>query len=121
MKNISIAGRLGRDAVLRDASGTPVLSFTLAVADYKKDAPPFWFDCSLFGTRAEKLAQYLTKGTQVALSGELGRREHDGKTYLTVRVDDLTLMGGGEKSPERDSKPAEHREFAQDLDDEIPF
>src|SRR5699024_9219998 len=39
------------------------------------------------------LQQYLTKGQKVAITGEHGTREHDGKTYTTCRVDNVTLIG----------------------------
>ena len=30
----------------------------------------------------------------MAVSGELGTREHNGKTYITCKVNDVTLVGG---------------------------
>lgn len=120
MKSITIAGRLGRDAVLRNAGDSPVLNFAVAVDDRSgKEKQTLWFDVALWGKRGETLAQYLTKGTCVAVSGDLGRREHDGKTYLTVRADGVTLLGGGEKREE--SGGTSNGSFSQDLDDEIPF
>lgn len=118
MKIITIAGRLGKDAELRRTQdGDPVLNFTVAVNDgYGDRKTTMWFDCAMFGKRGEKLAQYLTKGTQVCVAGELGRREHDGKTYLSVRVNEVDLMGGGEKSAPRDDVAA-----SDDLNDEVPF
>ena len=96
MKNITIAGRLTKDAELRTLNnGDSVLGFSVAVDDRSsKEKGTLFFDASLFGKRGESLAQYLTKGSSVTVSGDLGKREHDGKTYLTVRVGDVTLQGG---------------------------
>jgi single-strand DNA-binding protein len=104
MKTIVIAGRLGRDAELRRTQGgDPVLSFPVAVDDgYGERKSTMWFDCSVWGKRAEALSSHLVKGMAVAVSGDLGKREHDGKTYLTVRVSELTMQGGGER---QDAKP----------------
>ena len=105
MKNITIAGRLTRDAEMRSLnSGDPVLNFSVAVDDRQgKEKSTLFFDCSLWGKRGESLSQYLTKGTSVSVSGDLSKREHDGKTYLTIRVSDVTLLGGGKSEGDRDA------------------
>lgn len=127
MKNITIAGRLTRNAVIRDLdSGDKVANFSVAVDDRStKDKSTLFFDCALFGKRGVSLGQYLTKGTQVCVSGELGKREHDGRTYLTVRANEITLLGGGERKERdphgQDSFADNRSNFTQDLDDEIPF
>ena len=133
MKQITIAGRLGKDAELRRTQGgDPVLSFPVAVDDgYGDRKSTMWFDCTVWGKRAEALSSHLAKGMAVAVSGDLGKREHDGKTYLTVRVSELTMQGGGER---QDSKPKRSygeesggmsgggtSRMAADMDDEIPF
>jgi single-strand DNA-binding protein len=131
MKQIVIAGRLGKDAELRRTQdGTAVLNFTVAVDDgYGERKGTLWFDCSLFGKRGEALEPHLSKGNAVTVSGDLGKREHDGKTYLTVRVSELTMQGGGEKretTPKQDRSTSYDRDDARthggrDLDDQIPF
>lgn len=105
MKNVTIAGRLGKDAELRRTqSGDPVLSFSVAVDDgYGQNKRTLWFDCSVWGKRGEALADHLSKGSAVAVSGDLSTREYEGKTYLTVRVNELTLQGS--KSDRQDSQP----------------
>ena len=133
MKQITIAGRLGKDAELRRTQGgDPVLSFPVAVNDgYGERKSTMWFDCTVWGKRADALSSHLVKGMAVTVSGDLGKREHDGKTYLTVRVSELTMQGGGER---QDSKPKRSygeesggmygggtSRMADDLDDQIPF
>ena len=131
MKNITIAGRLGKDAELRRTQdGTAVLNFTVAVDDgYGERKGTLWFDCSLFGKRGEALEPHLSKGSAVTVSGDLGKREHDGKTYLTVRVSELTMQGGEkrEAAPKQERQradrddPRTQRRVQEDLDDSIPF
>lgn len=128
MKTICIAGRTTRDAELRRLQdGTPVLSFSVAVDDrVSKDKGTLFFDCSMFGNRATGLEPHITKGTALTVSGDFGRREHDGKTYLQIRCNDVTLQGG---KPQSDA-PARKREEpagsygqTEELDDlnELPF
>jgi single-strand DNA-binding protein len=126
MKNITIAGGLGKDADLRTMQGgDKVLSFSVAVDDRNgKEKTTLWFDCSLFGKRAEALSQYLTKGTRVCVCGDLGTREHNGKTYLTVRASEVTLLGGGRRDDAQGGAPAGRQSGGMpgnDMDQEIPF
>ena len=128
MKTITIAGRLTRDAVTREAGSDKVTGFAVAVDDRSsKEKSTLFFDCSLWGKRGESLAQYLVKGTSVTVSGDFGKREHEGKTYFTVRVNDVTLQGGkqdGERSSgggdsyqQQSSAPKQ----ADTFDDDCPF
>ena len=127
MKSITIAGNIGRNAETRTTGGgDKVTSWTVAVEERQgQDKRTIWFDCSLWGVRGEKLAEYLTKGGKVSVSGDLSTREHEGKTYLTIRADQVTLMGSKpegqreEREPQRGSAPAGGR--GNDIDDSIPF
>lgn len=125
MQIITIAGNIGKDAETRSlSSGDTVTGFSVA-AKNGKDKPPTWFDCSIWGKRGTALCQYLTKGSSVTVSGTLTQREHEGKTYLGVRVNEIALHGGRNQSDERPArqdyqKPQEPgQDF--DLDDDIPF
>lgn len=119
MKNITLAGRLTKDAEIKTTnSGDKVTSFAIAVDDRSgKDKPALFFDADFYGTRGEKVAPYLLKGTSVTVTGDLTRREYDGKTYLGVRVDNLTLQGGGKRDdgPKREGQTAT-RTAAYDMD-----
>lgn len=130
MKNITIAGNIGKDAETRTTGdGDKVTGWSVAVEDRTgKEKRTLWFDCSLWGKRGESLAQYLTKGGKVSVAGELSTRDHEGKTYLTVRADQVTLLGGGEKRDEPERTPvaraadrAQRPATRAELDDEIPF
>lgn len=129
MKTITIAGGIGKDAVTRSTQqGDKVTGWSVAVSEGFGDKKrTIWFDCNMWGDRGEKIAGYLTKGSKVAVSGDLSTREHEGKTYLTIRVSEVTLQGGGEQREERPSArdaqaPEGYGKAARnDLDDEVPF
>lgn len=126
-------GRLGRDAETKYLqSGNQVLEFSAAVdVGYGDKKTTIWPKCALFGERGGKIEQYLKKGTQVAVSGEINLREwknSDGetKTSLEVRVDKVELIGSKNNAQpaqqEQPPKPAP-KQHAQNLDDDddIPF
>ena len=95
MKNIVIAGNIGKDAETRQTQGgDSVTSWTVAVEERGQEKRTIWFDVSLWGKRGEALAPYLTKGGKVTVSGDLSTREYNGKTYLTIRAYDVTMTGG---------------------------
>ena len=135
MKTITIAGRITRDAVTRTTQqGDKVTGFSVAVDDgFGQNKRTMFFDCSLWGKRGDSLAQYLVKGASVTVAGDLSTRDHDGKTYLTVRVAEITLQGGKSDSQQRDTgtsygggygaggSPNSQSSGRPDFDDEIPF
>jgi single-strand DNA-binding protein len=125
MKNLTIAGRLTKDAETRDAGGKRVTGFSVAVDSWDgKTKGTLFFDASMWGDRFEKLAQYLIKGASVTVSGDLGTREHNGKTYLTIRVADVTLQGGkasGGGGENQEPARTGTRTAAYDLSDDVPF
>jgi single-strand DNA-binding protein len=133
MNSISVAGRIGKDPEQRTLNdGTAVLSFSVA-DDQGKDKPAIWWRASLFGKRAESLAQYLTKGSQVTIVGNVTEREYvdkDGqqRKSMEVRVSDIALQGGrAEQSSAPSQRPAAPRRPApassgfDDMDSDMPF
>lgn len=73
MNKVVLIGRLTKDPELRFAagSGTAVARFTLAVnRQFKKDEADF-ISCIAFGKTGETIAQYITKGRQLAVSGNI--------------------------------------------------
>ena len=107
INKVIVSGNLTRDAELRTtASGNPVCSFGVAVNDRRRNQNGEWedyanfVDCQLFGRRAEAIAQYLTKGTKVAVEGRLhyssweDRNGGGRRSKLEVYVDELEFMSG---------------------------
>ena len=59
-----ITGRLGRDAVLRQAGSTNVINLALAVNyGYGEKKGTQWYDIAVFGKQAEALVQWAVKGS----------------------------------------------------------
>lgn len=95
MITVTIAGRLGRDAELRQAGNSQVCGFSVAAdTGFGDRKQSHWFDCSIWGNQGAALCQYLKKGSQVTITGEFSEREHDGKFYKELRVNQIELQGG---------------------------
>ena len=139
MNVLTASGNLGRDGQINQLqSGSSVLNFAVAMkSGFGDNQKTVWLDCSLFGKRAESLAPYLVKGQQVVVSGEMGTREYEGKTYITLRCNDVTLVGGKpQQAPApQQSQPAQgfgnptgqpapaapNSQGFDDLSDDLPF
>lgn len=123
MNVLTVSGNLGKDAEVRQAGGSSVAGFSVAMkSGYGDKQQTIWLDCSLWGKQAESgLIDYLKKGQFVVVSGELGTREYEGKTYLTLRVNNVTLGGRSDSQPQQHKQPQQQTQQAQDYDDGIPF
>lgn len=94
MNSWNFTGNLGQDCRVGNVGGTPVVNFSVAsTSGFGDKKVTTWVDCALWGNRGTALQPYLTKGQKVAITGEHSTREHDGKTYTTCRVDNVTLIG----------------------------
>ena len=135
MNVFCFTGNLGGDVKVNSTGGSTVANFSVAVkSGFGDKAQTMWIACALWGKQAEsKLIDYLTKGQQVAITGELSTREHDGKTYLQVRVSTIHLVGGKseggqqqaprqQQAPQRQQQaPSQQSPGLDDDLDSIPF
>ncbi len=129
MNVFAATGNLGKDCRKGEAGGTAVLNFSIGVkSGYGDKEQTVWVDCALWGKQAEsKLADYLVKGQKVAVTGELGQREHEGKNYLTLRVASVDLCGGksdggSQAAQQQSSQKAPQPQPDPDFDSsDIPF
>ncbi len=96
------------------------MAFSVAVNERVKNQQtgewedrPSFIDCKMFGTRAESVSRYLSKGSKVAVSGRLrwSQWEKDGqrRSKLEVVADDIEFM----------SARGEGRR-AERMDDDLP-
>lgn len=144
INRVSLIGRLTRDAELKYTQGGLAISnFAIAVNRRSKSGDEWvevvsYFDINLYGKPAESLKQYLTKGKQIAVDGELrqDRWEKDGQNHSRVVIvaNNVQLLGGNsenksnypeqktnsfveKKEPEKYFDLAKQQEFPED----IPF
>ena len=125
MNVFTCTGNLGSDCKVNNVGGSAVCNFSVAVkSGYGDKAQTFWLDCALWGKQAESgLVNYLLKGQQIAVSGELGTREHEGKTYITLRVNNVSLIGS-KPDNQQQAQPAQQpsqQKSEPSFDDDVPF
>ena len=111
LNNVNLIGRLTRDAELKYIpNGTAVCKFSIAVNRHRKNGDQWedeanFFEIVLWGRQAESLEQYLVKGKQVGISGELRqeRWQQDGQNRSKIEVvaKSVQLLGGGNNTGER--------------------
>lgn len=144
MSNVfSFTGTVGRDAEVRyTPAGLAVLNVNVANnIGFGDKQQTLWIRVALFGKRAEgNLQNYLKKGQQVFVSGELSQSEYkanDGtmRTALELNANIIDLVGkrneGGAPAqayPSTSARPnssqqpaASHDNFDEPYDDDIPF
>lgn len=154
MSNVfSCTGNVGRDAEQRYLpSGQAVLNVTVGTSvGFGDKQQTIWLRCAVWGKRAEgQLVNFLKKGQQVFVSGELSQSEYqakDGttKTMLELNCNIIDLVGKkndnqqapqavSQSAPPASKPPAQQRPAQQaqqpprdnfddfdDFNDSIPF
>ena len=130
---------LGRDAELRSTSGgDQVASLALAYNYGRKvdnKQPTQWVDAAMWGERAAKLAEHLTKGTQLYLSLDdlhietYAKRDGGQGVKLVAKVGQLEFTRGQSRPAQAPAPaprppapaPAKPSSGFDDMDDDIPF
>ena len=131
--------RIGKDAEVRfTPGGTAVANVSLAFTYGKKGddgkRPTQWVDASLWGQRAESLAPYIKKGSQIVAYLEdvsiqtFTKGDGTSATKMVARLVDLEFVAGGEQAssqpkpqPRPQAAPQSHGSGFDDMDDDIPF
>ena len=115
-------GRLTRDSEVKFTNGgLAICTFSIAsnkrkkVGDQWEDEASF-FECTLFGKYGETMSQYLAKGQQVTVQGELQQQrwEKDGDKHskVVIIVSTVQLLSSpGEKreTPQRTSQASSYK------------
>lgn len=127
INKVIVSGNIGQEPEMRStASGMPVLEFSIAVNDRRKNKQSGewedytnWVSCTMFGARAESVSRYLTKGSKVAIEGKLrwSQWERDGqkRSKIEVIVDEIEFMSqGSQQAPQAPQNSSQY-------DEDIPF
>ena len=146
MNKVILTGRLVRDSELSyiASTATPKMNFSLAVErNYQKDKnnkKVDFINMEMIGKHTENLCQYVTKGKQILVEGELNidNYEKDGekRSFTKVKVDRLEFLSGnsnantenrleflGSATTEKktNADTLEFTDFQEVDNDEIPF
>lgn len=117
MITINFTGNVGRDAEIKEVAGKQVIKFAVACKQ-GKDEPAIWVNCDYW--TATKVGQFIKKGTQVEVVGQLKEREHEGKKYHSCNVMQLELLSSRqEQATTAQTEPAHGG--AEEEGDPLPF
>lgn len=139
MKGINkaiIVGTLGKDPEIRYlASGSAAANISVATSQVWKDKATGerkekteWHRVVAFGRLAEIMGEYLNKGSQVYIEGEIQTRkwqDHSGNDKYTTEIlaREMQMLGGGSGSRDGNSKPQSSGgdDYDDDFNDDVPF
>ena len=120
MNKVILIGRLTKDPELiyTPGNGTAVTTLTLAIDNYNSktgEKSADFIPVVIWGKQAENTAQYMSKGSQIAISGRITTRSYDAKDgtkrYVTEVVADMIngvsflSKGNGNNSSTGNSNP----------------
>ena len=135
INRVNIIGRLTRDSELSYTNtGFAITKLGIAVNRTKKEGDQWvdrgnFFDVVLWGKRGESLNQYLLKGQQVAIEGELqqDRWEKDGnkRSRVLIECTNIQLLGGkkdgGNNQSSQSGQSVQEAQNGGAFEDDIPF
>jgi single-strand DNA-binding protein len=136
---VVITGNLTRDPELKQAGSTSVCELGVAVNSRIKKGGEWvdhvdYFDAVVFGSQAENVAQYKSKGDPVAIHGKLRHERwetkdtHEKRSKVKIIANSIQFLpskksgdGGGEPDPSEYGAQAEEGSQGQSQEEDIPF
>lgn len=105
---ITLVGNVGRDPELKTVGNNKVVDFSLAVNEPARGQTPEkteWYRISFWDRKAETIAQYVRKGTQILVEGRLSVRTYLDNSQrerysLEVSGQDFVLLGSRQGAEE---------------------
>lgn len=117
MNKCILIGRVGNDAETRQfENGRSCVRFSLATSESWKDQQGNkqedvqWHNCTGWGDRFAKLAQWITKGRLLCVTGKVKYRDvQDGsvtKRYTDIDISDVEFLSSGQQEQKPQKSPA---------------
>jgi single-strand DNA-binding protein len=123
----TFTGRAGKDPEVRYfESGKMVAEFSIAVDGWKRDEKPLWLNLKIWGKVADVAANYVRKGSMIAVSGQLeseswtDRGSGEEKSKIVLNVKELILLDS-KKDSDASGFGGSVADHGDDLDDDLPF
>lgn len=136
MNKVILIGRLVADPELKyTPSGKAVCNVTVAVDRQSKDGSTDFIDVVVWNKSAENLAQYMSKGRQLAVDGSLQKRSYEDKEgnkrwvteVLANRIEFIGSKGNGSSQQQQSAAQATEQhgiQYGQPVsfsDEDLPF
>jgi single-strand DNA-binding protein len=122
VNSIFLCGRLGGDPEkIETKTGTAMCKFSLATSSQKDETD--WHRVVAFGRSAEIAMEFLSKGSQTIVQGNLRYgswtdQEGNSRKYAEIRANRIELIGGRKDGPatiERSAESVKRQVEAVDL------
>jgi single-strand DNA-binding protein len=114
LNSVTVIGRVSQDPNIRYfESGAVKASVSMAVRPPYKAEEPQWFDVEAWGAQAEVIANYVRKGTGLAVKGELvfdhwvDKNTGAPRSKAFIRVKLLELLGSPRERQESGAATSE--------------
>ena len=104
INQVILCGNLTNEPKKGMAGETPLIEFGIAVNDYKNgEEIANFFDCTLYGKRAQAIEPVLRKGQRVTIVGKLKQnrwttKEQENRSRVSIVVFDIEFI-----SPKQDN------------------
>jgi single-strand DNA-binding protein len=124
----SLIGRIGKDAEAKQIGEMYAINFSVATTETwmdkkgEKQEKTTWCECVKWN-KSDKLATYLTKGTQVSIEGVPSAyayldKNNEAKAVLEIKVKELLFVGSKDQVQK---EPSQQSQTAPVNDDDLPF
>jgi len=136
MNKAILLGNLSRDVEMKQAGGTTIGTFTIAVNGYAKQGggePRVDFiDCVAFNKTAENIGKYFKKGSKIALCGRIqvdpytDKQGNKRKRTVVIVNEFFFCASKAEETQKKENRPAakgnDYYEDPEGIDEEdLPF
>jgi len=122
-----VIGHVGRSPDVKDVNGTTVCNFSVAVTDvWTKDGQKHektnWYKVAAWSKLGDVCGQYVTKGMQIMVTGNVEARAYIGKdgnakAELVLTAREVKFLGGRGDG----NQDEQHSEYDDNQDSGIPF
>lgn len=125
----TFTGRVGADPECRYfEDGKMVAKFNLAVDQYAKGpdkGKTLWIGVTVWGKRAQTVADYVKKGSSLLVSGELNieewTKEGVKNTKPVIKCSQFVFLDAPRNQNGRSEKPTARQSAPKDEDYDVPF
>jgi len=138
MNTVHLVGNIGKDPELKyiGQESTAVCECTLATYKYMgkdKDKGTDWHNLTIWGRRGELFAEWVFKGSKVAIKGSLDyqtfkdKETGENRWVTKIRVDEFEVMNSKTDKPNievvetEDKEPANEKQKDLFGSDDVPF
>ena len=130
MAFITVTGNNTKDAqIKRTNDGSPYCVFGIA-DNFGKDQVQF-FNCTIWGSKAEKLSEYIKKGQKTTVVGRMNtvQSKDDNSQSMMINVIDVQFMGdkkeenqsSNQQNDNQQDNTQQTNQTNNNFDNDIPF